>query len=114
MRESRLLGALVFGLIAGWGVALYATEDHPSDLFKQYCAKCHGEDGRAETERGKKLKARNFTDADWQQSKSDAELIDSVTNGKEDDMPPFGKKLTKEQIETLVKRDVRGFARAAK
>jgi hypothetical protein len=29
-------------------------------------------------------------------------------------MPPFGKKLTKEQIEGLVKNDVRGFARAAK
>ncbi len=25
-------------------------------------------------------------------------------------MPPFGKKLTKEQIESLVKNDVRGFA----
>jgi hypothetical protein len=24
-------------------------------------------------------------------------------------MPPFGKKLTKEQIESLVKKDVRGF-----
>jgi hypothetical protein len=33
-----------------------------------------------------------------------------VTEGK-DDMPPWGKKLTKEQIESLVKDDVRGFAR---
>ncbi len=32
-----------------------------------------------------------------------------MTEGK-DDMPPFGKKLTKEQIESLVKIDVRGFA----
>jgi hypothetical protein len=33
-----------------------------------------------------------------------------VTRGGED-MPPFGKKLTKEQIETLVKFDVRGFGK---
>jgi hypothetical protein len=34
-----------------------------------------------------------------------------VTKGK-DDMPPFGKKLSKEQIESLVKNDVRGFAKS--
>jgi hypothetical protein len=31
-----------------------------------------------------------------------------VTDGGED-MPPFGKKLSKEQIEGLIKNDVRGF-----
>jgi mono/diheme cytochrome c family protein len=60
--------------------------------------------------KGRHLKARNFTDAEWQAGESDAELIKSVTEGKED-MPPFGKKLTKEQIESLVKDDVRGFAK---
>jgi mono/diheme cytochrome c family protein len=114
MKGSRLMAALAFGVLVGWGgVTLLANdrdEGHPSDTFKQYCAKCHGEDGRADTPKGKQMKARNFTDADWQQSKSDSELIDSVTNGKDDDMPPFGKKLSKEQIESLVKNDVRSFA----
>jgi mono/diheme cytochrome c family protein len=53
--------------------------------------------------------AQDFTDPEWQAEKSDADLIKQVTNGGED-MPPFGKKLTKEQIESLVKKDVRGFA----
>lgn len=109
MRKSRLLGGLAFALLTGLGVTLYATEEHPSALFKQYCAKCHGEDGKAQTPRGKKFKARDFTDVEFQQSESDKDLIHSVTEGK-DDMPPFGKKLTKEQIESLVKNDVRGFA----
>jgi mono/diheme cytochrome c family protein len=109
VRKTRLLGGLVFGLLIGLGVTLYATEEHPSDLFKQYCAKCHGEGGKADTPKGQKLKARDFTDAEWQENESDADLIHSVTEGK-DDMPPFGKKLTKEQIESLVKNDVRGFA----
>ena len=110
MRKARLLGGLVFGVIGGFGVTLYATQEHPSELFKQYCAKCHGEDGKADTPKGKQMKARNFTDAEWQSGESDAELIKSVTEGK-DDMPPWGKKLSKEQIESLVKDDVRGFAK---
>jgi mono/diheme cytochrome c family protein len=112
MKKTQVLGTLVFGAIATLGVTLYATEqepEHPSKLFKEYCAKCHGDDGKADTFKGKHLKARNFTDAEWQAGESDSDLIKSVTEGK-DDMPPFGKKLTPEQIEGLVKNDVRGFA----
>lgn len=110
MKRSRVLGAAMFALVAGYGVTLYAGEEHPSALFKQYCVKCHGEDGKAETPKGKQLMARNFTDAEFQASKTDAQLIKTVTRGDED-MPPFGKKLTKEQIESLVKNDVRGFGK---
>ena len=110
MRKARILGAAVFAAIGAYGAAVYGADKHPSDEFLQYCAKCHGEDGKAQTARGKQLKARDFTDAEWQNGESDADLIDSVTKGK-DDMPPFGKKLSKEQIESLVKNDVRGFAK---
>jgi mono/diheme cytochrome c family protein len=108
MKKTWILGALVFGAIGTLGVTLFATEQeqHPSALYKEYCAKCHGEDGRAETAKGKNLMARKFADAEWQAGESDAGL----TGGKED-MPPFGKKLTKEQIESLVKNDVRRFAK---
>jgi mono/diheme cytochrome c family protein len=109
MRRTRLLGALTFGAIVGFGVALFAQSAHPSEDYMKYCAKCHGPDGKAQTQRGKSLDAQDFTDTEFQTSESDAELIEAVTDGK-DDMPPFGKKLTKEQIETLVKFDVRGFA----
>jgi mono/diheme cytochrome c family protein len=110
MRRTRILAASIFGLILGLGFTLYATEDHPSALFKEYCAKCHGEDGKAQTAKGKQLMAQDFTDAEWQEEETDEELIKIVTKGGED-MPPFGKKLTKEQIESLVKNDVRGFAK---
>jgi mono/diheme cytochrome c family protein len=109
MRSSRVLGAAAFALVAGYGVSLYAGAEHPSALFKQYCAKCHGEDGRASTPKGKQLMARDFTDAEFQAAKADAQLMKTVTEGDED-MPPFGKKLSREQIEGLVKNDVRGFA----
>lgn len=109
MKTTRLLAGLVFGAIGGLGLTLYATEPHPSELFQEYCAKCHGDDGKAQTPRGKQLSARDFTDAEWQAGEKDEELIEAVTDGK-DDMPPWGKKLTREQIESLVKHDVRGFA----
>ena len=109
MRRTRLLGAVVFGALTAFGVALFAQNTHPSEDYLKYCAKCHGEDGKAQTQRGKSLDAQDLTDAEFQSSESDAALIEAVTDGK-DDMPPFGKKLTKEQIESLVKFDVRGFA----
>ena len=113
MKKTQVLGTLVFGAIAGLGVTLFATEQeqeqHPSKLYKEYCAKCHGDNGKADTMKGRYLKARNFTDAEWQAGESDSALIGSVTEGKED-MPAFGKKLTADQIESLVKTDVRGFA----
>ena len=110
MKKVRILGAIVFGSIAGLGIALYAAEPHPSETFLQYCAKCHGEDGKAQTPKGKQLKAQNFTDPEFQSEKTDAELIKTVTKGGMD-MPAFGKKLTPEQIQSLVKNDVRGFAK---
>jgi mono/diheme cytochrome c family protein len=109
MKTRRLLPAVVFGGLLSFGVVLFATEDHPTALFKEYCAKCHGEDGKADTPKGRQLMAQDMTDPEWQAEKTDADLIKAVTKGGED-MPPFGKKLTKEQIESLVKNDVRGFA----
>lgn len=110
MKGTRLLAALVFGGLVSFGLVLYATEDHPSALFKEFCAKCHGEDGKADTPKGRQLMAQDMTDPEWQAEETDEELIKVVTKGGED-MPPFGKKLTKEQIESLVKKDVRGFAK---
>jgi mono/diheme cytochrome c family protein len=70
-------------------------------LFEAKCAQCHGKDGRAKTFAGKLKHARNFTDAGWQESVTDEQLINSVKNGKAG-MPAFGKKLTDEQITGLV------------
>ena len=110
MTKTRILGGLVFGVVAGLAIAAYADQTHPSKTFLQYCAKCHGEDGKAQTPKGQQLKAQDFTDADWQEHESDAELIKVVTEGGMD-MPAFGKKLSAEQIESLVKNDVRGFVK---
>lgn len=110
------LGWSAVSLLGGGGraAAMPGTQageqQHPSALFVEYCAKCHGQDGTGNTPRGKQLMARDFTDAEWQSSKKDDQLLKQVRDGSED-MPAFGKKLSKEQIESLIKNDVRGFGK---
>jgi mono/diheme cytochrome c family protein len=111
----------VFTIFAAAGLAALVSEPHaaaaapqksvgPPPLFVQKCAKCHGEDGRAQTEKGKKMHAQDFTDPDFQQHKKDEQLLDAITNGTEKDMPAFGKVLTPAEIESML-QVVRGFGR---
>lgn len=78
-------------------------------LFKQHCAKCHGADGAGETVQGKIAGAPDFTDPQWHEQFEDQGLIYSVTHGRSQ-MPAFGKKLTQQQIKTLVSY-VRAFSK---
>jgi mono/diheme cytochrome c family protein len=107
--SARPAVTLILAFAAAGAIAFAADKgDAPSPLFLQKCAKCHGEDGRAQTEKGKKMKAQDFTDPDFQEHKTDEKLADAITNGTEMDMPAFGKNLSPEEIESLVKV-VRGF-----
>jgi len=112
MKRARIPAITVFVLFAAAGVSLFARDrqDGPSALFKEYCARCHGEDGTGNTPKGRQLMARDFTDLEWRSARSDADMIKAVARGSEN-MPAFGKKLTPEEIESLVKNDVRGFGK---
>ena len=70
-------------------------------IFKNDCQKCHGRDGKG-SKRGKKLGAPYFTDAEWQASVTDEQLIATVTNGKKK-MPKQKDNLSQEEIKALVK-----------
>ncbi len=73
--------------------------------WKAKCASCHGADGKADTDTGKKAKIPNFASADWQKSKTDAQIKTAIENGKKTDaaeMDPYKDKLAPEQIDGLV------------
>jgi mono/diheme cytochrome c family protein len=72
-----------------------------AQIYKNNCASCHGKDGRAKSLRGKFLGARNLTDAGWQTEVSDERIFNSITNGRKK-MPAFSKKLSSEEINSLV------------
>ena len=68
------------------------------DLFARNCARCHGMDGRGETDQGRKYDVPDLTEE--VRYASTAKISRIITNGKQE-MPAFGKKLTKKQISAL-------------
>ena len=72
-------------------------------LFKEKCARCHGEDGRGQTVLGQMLNPPNFTEEKWGKADfvSDDDLAEIVGHGKSE-MPAFGKKLTRQEIAHLI------------
>src|SRR5437764_1296203 len=78
---------------------LFAQNDAAA-LFKSKCVMCHGEDGSGNTPSGKALKAKDLRSEETQK-KSDAEITDVITKGR-NKMPAFGQKLKPNQIQQLV------------
>ena len=72
-----------------------------ADLFKAKCAMCHGADGSGNTAMGKKFGIKDLSSADVQKA-SDADMTQIISKGKEK-MPAYEGKLTKDQINELVK-----------
>src|ERR1700690_3916057 len=77
---------------------LSAHAQDASALFKSKCAGCHGADGTGSA-MGKKMGAHDFTSAEVQKM-SDAELTDTITNGK-NKMPKYAS-LKPEEVKGLV------------
>jgi mono/diheme cytochrome c family protein len=70
-------------------------------LFRERCARCHGEDGRGQTVIGRMVNAPNFTDESWwNEEKDERRFARSITEGR-GEMPAFGKKLTRPEIRAL-------------
>ena len=82
--------------------------------WKAKCASCHGADGKAATDQGKKLSIPDYTSAEVQKSKTDDQLKSAISNGIKNDkggeMEGYKDKLSGEEIENLVKL-VRSFGK---
>jgi mono/diheme cytochrome c family protein len=85
------------------------TDPRTLRLWKAKCASCHGEDGKANTEQGKKAGTSDVTTAEWQKKFSDDQIkavtqkgIKEKRNGKDVEMPDF-KDLQPAQLDALVK-----------
>jgi mono/diheme cytochrome c family protein len=76
-----------------------AAQRGAATIYLQNCARCHGTDGRAQTRKGRKVDAIDFTSGDWTPDTGHDTRI--VTRGK-GSMPAFGNKLTQAQISVVV------------
>ncbi len=71
-------------------------------LYEKHCVTCHGEDGKGKTPLGEGLGVRNFNDKTFQDSITEEQIVEQITNGTEDKMFPFKNKLTSDEIQALV------------
>lgn len=91
--------ALSLSFFVAFAPAVRAADDR-SENWQMHCSVCHGDDGKGQTEQGRKKKARNLTNAKWQDTIDDARIVKSITKGH-DEMPAFAKKLTEPEIKAL-------------
>jgi cytochrome c6 len=82
-------------------LSTYALADGGADTYKAKCSACHAANGAGDTMLGKNLKIRALSSDDVQKQ-SDDELAAIIGKGK-NRMPPFDRKLSKDQIGEVVK-----------
>lgn len=87
----------------------WAADKKIERVWKSKCSSCHGVDGKAQTEKGKKMKVADYTTAEWQKSKTDADIKKGIEegvkiekDGVKQEMEGFKADLTPEQITSLV------------
>ena len=90
-----------FTSLATAGATKRSSARSAAELYEKHCASCHGKDGRAKTFKGKLKHARDLTDVAWQDDASDERIFNAIMNGKRK-MPAFSKKLSEQEINTLV------------
>ena len=84
----------------------------PKDLklfYQENCVRCHGADGSARDETGKKLKGQDLTDSAWLGRTTDGEMCKTILKGKFFGMamPAFKGKLSPQEAQTLVTEVIR-------
>ena len=80
--KKMILGAfLVFSISFTFDSSKCVAQDMgPNELYAMLCALCHGADGKP-SEQGIEFGSPDFTDPEWQASKTDEDLIKSMTDG---------------------------------
>ncbi|GAX59489.1 cytochrome c, mono- and diheme variants [Candidatus Scalindua japonica] len=111
MRSKIVVSLLVLGSIFCLSLAnAFADDIDTEEIYAEKCALCHGDDGKG-TDAGKGFGTKDFTDKEWQSSRTDDEFVNSITNGNPDNTNylPFGDMLSEEEIKAMVPH-VRAFA----
>jgi len=78
-----------------------ALAGSPAQIYARNCARCHGANGKSDTELGKLNDAPDISTAHVK-GKSTKSLTNIIKNG-EGSMPGFGKKIAAKDISALVK-----------
>ncbi|HYO68293.1 MAG TPA: cytochrome c [Archangium sp.] len=84
--------------------AAHAEEDSVAEIWTAKCKSCHGPDGRAQTQMGKKEAIVDMSQPAWQQAQTDADIREAIADGspRNKKMKAYKDKLTPQQIDALV------------
>lgn len=72
------------GMIIGIIIAVAALVSVQADtaaIYKKQCVKCHGADGKGKMKMGKKLKAKDYTDAKVLEKMTDESMFKAIKEG---------------------------------
>jgi mono/diheme cytochrome c family protein len=102
----------------GLAGAMPARAADGEQLYRFYCAQCHGLQGKGDgpnVTRDFPVDPRNFTKADEMNKLSDADIRNVIMDGgpvadKSPMMPPWGKTLARDEVDALVKH-LRGICK---
>jgi ubiquinol-cytochrome c reductase cytochrome b subunit len=78
-----------------------AARMSPEQVYRAYCLACHDTDGRGGLVRKAMPEIPDFTDAKWQGDRKDAELVQSILQGKGKFMLPMKDKLNAADAEKM-------------
>ena len=111
-KEKKIFISLIIMMFFVLTMPLKGQDTKVNDLKKFYqnnCAKCHGVDGSAKGEDGKKLKGEDFTDQKWLKETKDDKMIKVILEGKFFGlaMPAYKEELTKEEAQLMVTEIIR-------
>lgn len=85
-------------------LAALPSKADPAALWSKKCKSCHGLTGDADTRMGKRHNIQDMTDARWQDENDDDAVRKVIVEGqKGTKMKAYGRSLTQEQIDDLVK-----------
>ena len=96
----KIAGFAFLGVLAGLSLARAEVDKKTERTWKSKCASCHGVDGKAQTDQGKKFGIMDYTTPEFHAKHSDAELKKAITEGEGQNMPAY--KDLGEQADSLV------------
>jgi cytochrome c553 len=76
--------AMMMTIAACAAMVVSASAADVKETWAKDCAKCHGPDGKGDTKMGKKLDIKDFTDAKYQASLKDADMLKAIKEGVKD------------------------------
>src|ERR1022692_2450910 len=80
--------AILMTVAACAAMVMSASAADVKENWAKKCAGCHGPDGKGDTKMGKKLEIKDFTDAKYQASLKDEDMLKAIKEGVKNGHPP--------------------------